>query len=49
MNSLANVYLRPGRYDEAEPLFLETLEIEKRVQGEEHPETLLSMNNLAKM
>ncbi len=36
-----------GRYDEAEPLNLETLEVKKRVLGEEHPDTLLSMNNIA--
>ena len=34
------------RFGEAEPLFLETLEISKRVLGEEHPDTLSSMNSL---
>ena len=32
---------------EAEELGVQVLEIRKRVLGEEHPETLTSMNNLA--
>jgi len=47
MNNLALVYKAQGRYDEAEPLFLDALEIRKRILGEEHPHTLNSMNNLA--
>ena len=30
MNNLATLYLNQGRYDEAEPLYLETLESRKR-------------------
>jgi len=31
----------------AEPLFTKVLEVRQRVLGQEHPNTLLSMNNLA--
>jgi hypothetical protein len=31
----------------AEPLYRRTLELRKRILGEEHPHTLSSMNNLA--
>ncbi len=36
-----------GRYAEAEPLYLETVETQKRVLGDDHPDTLISINNLA--
>ncbi|KAI9764071.1 MAG: hypothetical protein M1840_008875 [Geoglossum simile] len=36
-----------GRYGEAEKLFLQVMEMFKRVLGEEHPSTLTSMANLA--
>jgi tetratricopeptide (TPR) repeat protein len=36
-----------GRYNEAEKLLLEEAETNKRVLGEEHPQTLTSMGNLA--
>ena len=36
-----------GRYDEAEPLYLESLEGQTRVLGEEDNRTLWTMNNLA--
>ncbi len=49
MNNLAIVYLRQGRYDEAEPLYLETLKIRKRVLGGDHPSTRNSMNSLANL
>ena len=47
MNNLALLYLEQGRYDDAEPLLTKELQAERRVLGEEHPDTLLSMNNLA--
>ncbi len=47
MDNLAILYKNQGRYDEAEPLHVETLEIRKRVLGEEHPRTLESMDGLA--
>ena len=36
-----------GRYNEAEQLQLRTLEARRRVLGAEHPQTLISMCNLA--
>ena len=45
----SSLYQVRGRYDEAEPLLLETLEIQKRVLGDDHPETLTFMNNLASL
>jgi tetratricopeptide (TPR) repeat protein len=47
MNSLAILYWSQGRYDEAEPLLLETLETKKRVLGDDHPDTLDAMHSLA--
>ena len=41
------LYYRQGRYTEAESLYLKTLETQKRVLGDDHPDTLRSMNNLA--
>ncbi|KAF1965815.1 HET-domain-containing protein [Bimuria novae-zelandiae CBS 107.79] len=38
---------RDGRYEEAEELFVQVMETRKRVLGEEHPDTLTSMANLA--
>jgi tetratricopeptide (TPR) repeat protein len=46
MNNLAILYSKQGRYAEAEPLYLRTLEIRKRVLGEEHPDTLGTIANL---
>ncbi|MCK4873608.1 MAG: tetratricopeptide repeat protein, partial [Phycisphaerales bacterium] len=36
-------------YDEAEPLYIKTLEIRKRVLGEEHPDTLFSIYNIGEL
>ena len=36
-----------GKYAQAEALYSQTLEIQRRVLGPEHPDTLMSMNNLA--
>jgi tetratricopeptide (TPR) repeat protein len=49
MNDLAGLYGQQGRYDQAEPLFVKTLEVRRRALGEEHPDTLLSMRNLAEL
>lgn len=43
----ARALLSDGRYNEAEELFLQVMETTKRVLGDEHPETLISMNNLS--
>ena len=47
MNNVAILYKAQRRYDEAEPLYVKTLEIQKRVLREEHPDTLRTTNNLA--
>jgi DNA polymerase III delta prime subunit len=36
-----------GQYKAAEELFVQVMETRKRVLGDEHPDTLISMNNLA--
>ena len=36
-----------GKLDEAEPLYRESLAIDKKVYGEEHPEVAIGLNNLA--
>ena len=47
MNNLANLYSDQGRYEEAEPLYVDALRLHKEKLGEEHPDTIISMNNLA--
>jgi Flp pilus assembly protein TadD len=47
MNNLAVVLERQGKYEEAEMMHQEELELSKRILGKEHPSTLESMNNLA--
>ncbi len=47
MRGLADLYENQGRPGEAEPLYLETIEIKKRVLGREDPSTLESMNRLS--
>ena len=38
-----------GKYDEAEPLYRQTLVILKKVHGSEHPTTASCLNNLASL
>ena len=38
-----------GKYDEAEPLYKESLTIKKKVLGEEHPSVATGLNNLAEL
>ena len=40
------MYLAQHKYAEAEPLFIKANQINHRVLGEEHPDTLLTMNGL---
>jgi tetratricopeptide (TPR) repeat protein len=47
MNNLALVLSEQGQYSEAEALHRQTLELYKRILGEQHPSTLISINNLA--
>ena len=41
------VFAAQGKYDEAEPLYKESLAIRKKVFGDEHPDVAGSLNNLA--
>ena len=47
LNNLAALYDSQGRYEQAEPLYIQALEIYKRILGENHPDTASSLNNLA--
>ena len=47
LNNLAVLYKSQGRYDKAEPLYIQALELTKRILGENHPDTATSLNNLA--
>ena len=47
MEQLANLYYTQKRYDEAEPLFREALQLSREVLGPHHPRTLNNMNGLA--
>ncbi|MBW4467288.1 MAG: tetratricopeptide repeat protein [Pegethrix bostrychoides GSE-TBD4-15B] len=49
LGRLANLYAAQGRYSEAEPLYLQALEIRRSQLGAEHPTTATSLNNLAKL
>jgi tetratricopeptide (TPR) repeat protein len=46
-SGLAKLYELQGRYSEAEPLYLQALEIERSQIGHDHPSTASSLNNLA--
>ena len=41
------MYCVQGRYSDAEPLYLEALNIRRSQQGDLHPSTAASLNNLA--
>jgi len=41
------VYKLRGKYDAAEPLYRETVQLREKVLGKEHPNTLTRINNLA--
>ncbi|MTJ47137.1 tetratricopeptide repeat protein [Dolichospermum sp. UHCC 0259] len=47
LNGLAVLYYYQGRYSEAEPLYLQSLEIRKHQLGADHPAVAQSLNNLA--
>ncbi|NJO31296.1 MAG: tetratricopeptide repeat protein, partial [Richelia sp. SL_2_1] len=37
MNNLAGLYYSQGRYEAAEPLYIQALELYKQLLGENHP------------
>jgi tetratricopeptide (TPR) repeat protein len=47
IGNLARIYSEQGRWDEAEHLELQVMNIRKKLFGTEHQHTLLSMGNLA--
>lgn len=47
MIALALLYKKLGRYEEAEPLYRSAIEAQEQVLSKEHPDTLISKNNLA--
>jgi tetratricopeptide (TPR) repeat protein len=44
---LAYLYQSQGRYKEAEPLFIQALELRRSLLGDHHPDVATSFNNLA--
>jgi tetratricopeptide (TPR) repeat protein len=46
-NNLAGLYQSQGRYEEAEPLYIQALELRKQLLGKNHPDTAQSFNYLA--
>lgn len=49
LNNLAKLYQSQGRYEEAETLFLQALELRKQLLGDKHPDVSSSLNGLAKL
>ena len=47
MNNLAELYRKQGKYEAAEPLYVDALAMWKKLFGEVHPSVASSMNNLA--
>ncbi|WP_254434466.1 tetratricopeptide repeat protein, partial [Dolichospermum sp. UHCC 0352] len=47
LNGLALLYYSQGRYNDAEPLYLQSLDIRKRQLGNDHPDVARSLNGLA--
>ena len=48
-NNLGAVYFLQAQFDQAEQLFREVLKQRRKILGEEHPDTLTSMNNLGRL
>ena len=45
LNNLAGLYHAQGKYEKAEPLYLQAIEILKQSLGEEHPNTQAVIKN----
>ena len=48
-NSLGIVWYQLGEYSKAEPLFIQALEMGRKLLGNEHPDVATSLNNLAQL
>ena len=49
LNQQVNQLIEQGKYQEAIPIAERAVELAKRVRGLEHPDTALSLNNLAEL
>ena len=49
LNNLALLYNNQGRYAEAEPLYKRSLTILESTLGPDHPQVVLSLDNLASL
>jgi len=49
LNNLANLYYNQGKYSEAEPLYLQALEMRRRLFTGDNPHVATSLNNLASL
>ena len=49
LNNLALLYKSQRRYSEAEPVYLQALEMKKRLFAGDHPDVASSLNNLAEL
>ena len=49
LNNLAELYFCQGKYSEAEPLYIQAVEIAERVLGENHPDTVKYRNNFEEL
>ncbi|KAI4869843.1 Tetratricopeptide repeat-domain-containing protein [Hypoxylon rubiginosum] len=47
MDNLANTLYKQGKYNEAERIYCQVLELRRRVPGEEHLSTIATMDNLS--
>nr|MDZ7998546.1 tetratricopeptide repeat protein [Aulosira sp. DedVER01a] len=47
LNNLAELYESQGKYSQAEPLYIQALDLRRRLLGKEHPDVASSLNNLA--
>ncbi|MEM9567546.1 MAG: tetratricopeptide repeat protein, partial [Cyanobacteria bacterium P01_E01_bin.34] len=46
LNNLAALYRSQGRYEQADPLLVQALELRQELLGEKHPNTIATQNNL---
>ena len=49
LNNLAGLYCSQGKYEQAELLFLRSLEISETTLGKTHPDVASSLSNLAEL